>query len=89
MFLNNTKMPGAFELNKSRSGLVGGEILFFDVQPKLNKKKPKGNKSQDNDCYKESTISHDKKIIKPKLYWQDKKESKESIDKCKEIYQEE
>ncbi len=63
-------------LNHSRSGLAGGEILS-SMSNRSSNKKLKGNKSQGKDIETfESTISCDKK---------EKKESTESINKCKEI----
>ena len=59
---------------------MGGETLSL-VSNQSSNKKPKGNKSQGKNIKSfESTISCDKKEMK---------ESKESIDKCKEIDQEE
>jgi hypothetical protein len=67
-------------LNHSRSGLAGGKILSL-VSNGSSNKKPEGNKSQGKDIESfESTISCDKK---------EKKESKESINKWKEIDREE
>ncbi len=67
-------------LNHSRSGLAGGKILSL-MSNRSSNKKPEGNKSQGKDIRSfKPTISCDKK---------EKKESKESIDKCKKIDQEE
>jgi hypothetical protein len=73
-------------LNQAKAGQVWQEAKSLSlVSNRSSNEKPKGNKSQDTNCYKESTISCDKKLFKPTLYWQEKKISKESIDKCKKM----
>ncbi len=61
--------------------------LLSLMSNRSSSKKPTGNKSQVNDCYKEPTISPDEKACLQN--WQDIKESKEIIKNCKENDQEE
>jgi hypothetical protein len=71
-------------LNQAIVGQVWQEMTLLSSMLNLSSSKnPKGNKSQGNDCYKESTISRDKKACLQN--WQDMKESKEIIDDCKKM----